>query len=48
MIPGHKPVRKVLDKIRKLNTWQRHMVLSWLNDWNYYQSEEARELNEDE
>ena len=41
-----KPVRKVLDKIRKLNTWQRHMVLSWLNDWNYYQSEAAREEEE--
>jgi len=43
-----KAVRKVIDKIRKLNTWQRHLVLSWLNDWDYYRLEEAREFNESE
>tara|TARA_R100000773_G_scaffold39312_1_gene34755 strand:+ start:497 stop:628 length:132 start_codon:yes stop_codon:yes gene_type:complete len=36
-----KPVRKVINKLRKMNYWQRILVMDWLNDWySYYQEEE--------
>ena len=37
-----KQVRKVLDRLRSMNYWQRIMVMNWLKDW-YEHLEEASE-----
>tara|TARA_R110001583_G_C5631601_1_gene407086 strand:+ start:1574 stop:1798 length:225 start_codon:yes stop_codon:yes gene_type:complete len=44
-----KPVRRVLDRLRKLNYWQRIIVMDWLNGWYAdVKEQEERELQEDD
>ena len=43
-----KPVRKTLNKIRKMNYWQRILIMDWLKDWYAYEKEtEAAQLAEE-
>jgi len=44
MNDGSKAVRKTLKTIRKMNYWQRILVMDWLKDWYAYETE----LNDDE
>ena len=38
-----KPVRKTLNKIRKMNYWQRILIMDWLKDWYAYEKEVREE-----
>jgi hypothetical protein len=38
-----KPVRKILKQVRKMNYWQRIMVMDWLKDWYAYEKEQEEE-----
>ena len=38
-----KPVRKVINKLRKMNYWQRILVRDWLNDWYSYEIQRQEE-----
>ena len=38
-----RPVRKVLDRLRKMNYWQRIIVMDWLNGW-YADVKEQEEI----
>ena len=40
---SEKPVRRVLDRLRKMNYWQRITVMDWLNRW-YSDYKEQEEL----
>ena len=40
---NEKPVRRVLDRLRKMNYWQRMMIRDWLNAW-YSDYKEQEEL----
>ena len=44
---NEKPVRRVLDRLRKMNYWQRIIVMDWLNGW-YSDYKEQEELNAQE
>jgi hypothetical protein len=37
---SHKPVKKVLQRLRKMQDWERYMILDWLKDWHSYKEEE--------
>jgi len=39
MINDAKPIRKVLNLLRKMDNAQRFIVLDWLNDWYEYLKE---------
>jgi len=38
-----KPVRKVISKLRKMNYWQRILVMDWLKDWYTFEMERSEE-----
>ena len=38
-----KPVRKVISKLRKMNYWQRILVMDWLKDWYRFEMERSED-----
>ena len=34
-----KQVKRMLNNLRKMNYWQRILVMDWLNDWYAYTKE---------
>ena len=44
---NEKPVRRVLNRLRKMNYWQRMMIRDWLNAWySDYKEQEEIEAQE--
>ncbi len=42
-----KPVKRVLDRLRKMNYWQRIVVMDWLNGW-YADVKEQEQLEQEQ